>query len=302
MANAKLKPSRVYPSETEPCRSLPEFLSAIAELRPRWRKLNLPTQSDKIRPSGDEKLLWFRGQSNAKWGLLPKIWRPEYEGANEPEMRLEFESIGHQFTKPGVALDKWQWYFLMQHYGAPTRLLDWTTNPLVALYFAVSDETDIPRPNSTVWVIDPWRWNRAHVKDLFGPAVAGWNETAGYLLDLEDAFDSNSPKENTTKKWPIALEPYHVDQRIAAQSSTFTLFGTKRDMSLSPAINNPKGGEVKHAILDRLQIPGDAAVRILQELNHIGINERTMFPGLESVGKQIAREWKPPVRSKTIKG
>lgn len=143
-----------------------------------------------------------------------------------------------------------------------------------------------------VWVIDPWRWNRAHVKGLFGPAVAGWDETVGYLLDLEEAFDTDTNENQTAKKWPVAIEPQHIDQRIAAQGSKFLLFGTKRDLVESPAINQRRGGDVKHAILDRIRIPKDAALRLREELNNIGINESAMFPDLEGLGRHIAWEWK----------
>ncbi len=89
--------SHKYPSEKQACRTLPEFLSVVQGLRPRWREMNLPTQSDRIRPYGEDRALWFRGQSEAGWGLTPKIWRTEYGDANEAEMRLalfvqEFEA------------------------------------------------------------------------------------------------------------------------------------------------------------------------------------------------------------------
>jgi hypothetical protein len=294
--------NRVYPSESEPCRTVPEFLAAIGALRPRWRKAKLPTQSEGVRPYGEEKALWFRGQSNVGWGLIPKIWREEYRDANEAEMRLEFESVGHPFTKLGLAYDKWHWYFLMQHYRAPTRLLDWTVNPLVALYFAVSDSLT---NDAAVWVVDPWRWNRAHVKHLFGPAVAGWRETAAYLLDLEDAFDTEISEQQTKKKWPVAIEPSHIDQRIAAQGSKFVLFGRQKDMVDSPAINRPRGGDGKHAILDRVVITKKWAPTLRAELNQIGINERSMFPDLEGLGRHIAWEWQsrlvPPGEKKAVK-
>jgi FRG domain-containing protein len=142
-----------YPSEKEVLHDLSSFLAITRGLRPRWRKLKLPTQSDTVRPYGDAKILWFRGQSDASWGLVPKIWRKEYSDADEAEMRLEFESVGHPLTQAGSVRDKWYWYFLMQHYGAPTRILDWTTNPLAALYFVVRDPVEV---ESAVWIIDPW--------------------------------------------------------------------------------------------------------------------------------------------------
>lgn len=119
-------------------------------------------------------------------------------------------------TNNANSADDWYWYFLMQHYGCPTRLLDWTTSPLVALYFAVRNPNEL---DAAVWVIDPWRWNRAHVKDLYGPAIPGWKEAKPYLLKLEDAFDSDLEGKQTSMKWPMAIEPSHIDRRIAAQGS-----------------------------------------------------------------------------------
>ncbi len=280
---------RNYPSQNEQFDDLSGFLAAVRGLRPRWRQLNLPTQTESIRPYGEEKSLWFRGQSDASWGLIPRIWRKEYRDANEAEIRLEFESVGTPLAQSGSLRDKWQWYFLMQHYRAPTRLLDWTTNPLVALYFAVCEDTE---HDAAVWVVDPWRWNRAHVKYLFGPAIAGWQETTKYLLDLEDAFGTDKDENQTRQKWPVAIEPHHIDRRIAAQGSKFILFGTKEDMTDSPAINRPRGGKGKHAILDKIIVPKAMGEELKAQLNEIGISERAMFPDLEGLGRHIAWEWK----------
>jgi hypothetical protein len=294
-----LDSQKSYPSGSEKCGDLSEFLTIIRGLRPKWRKLKLPTQSDAIRPYGEAKALWFRGQSNGGWGLVPTIYRNDYTDANEAEMRLEFESVGHPLAQSSITHDKWHWYFLMQHYGAPTRILDWTTNPLVALYFAVREAG---KADAAVWVIDPWRWNRAHVKGMYGPAITGWEETTGYLFDLEEACDTDKDEGQTKKKWPIAIEPPHIDRRIAAQGSKFVIFGTKKDMVESPAVNRPRGGKHKHAVLDKIIISRDIAEGLREELNQLGINERAMFPDLEGLGKHIAWEWKTRLEpSKTKK-
>ena len=206
-------------------------------------------------------------------------------------MRLEFESVGHPLTPPGSVYDKWHWYFLMQHYGAPTRLLDFTVNPLAALYFAIRDNGG---EDAAVWIVDPWRWNRSHVRGLFGPAIPGWKETAPYLLDLEEAFDTDENENQTEKEWPIAIEPSHIDRRIAAQGSKFMLFGTKKNMTTSPAINRKKGTSGKHAVLDKIVVPAKISKSLKEELHLIGINERSLFPDLEGLGKHIAWEWQTP--------
>lgn len=298
----KPKAVRQYPSQTQTFGSVAAFLNIISGLRPLWRKLNLPTQTESIRPYGEERVLWFRGQSDTSWGLAPRVWRKEYADANEAEIRLEFESVGTPLIQSLNTPDKWHWYFLMQHYRAPTRLLDWTTNPLVALYFAVCENDGV---DGAVWVVDPWRWNRAHVKYLYGPALAGWQETTPYLLDLEEAFDTDRDENQTRKKWPIAIEPHHIDRRIAAQGSKFILFGTQKDMTLSPAVNRPRDKDGKHAILDKIIVTKKDKESLRVQLNEIGISERAMFPDLEGLGRHLAWVWKsrkiPAGKKKALK-
>ena len=88
---------------------------------------------------------WFRGHEEASWRLRPKLYRGGETDISklfgfEEELRGEFKRRGWQLA-PGLTLpvseDEWGWYSLMQHYGAPTRLLDWSDGALTRLYFAV---------------------------------------------------------------------------------------------------------------------------------------------------------------------
>src|ERR1700734_4089370 len=160
-----------------PYRKVSEYLDGVREIRKEWRH----TKEDS---KGGSRPLWFRGQRSAEWDLRPRIYRPEYEGADDSEIRLEFEGNGLQLAATNLNRTKWEWYFLMQHYGAPTRLLDWTGNPLAALYFAIADECEEDNKNdAAVWAFDPWRWNGSHGDGLSGPALPNWKETKPYLPD-----------------------------------------------------------------------------------------------------------------------
>ena len=269
-----------FPSESVPTKDLVAHLRKVSVIRQRWVDRRNWTSR------GDEKALWYRGQSNAEWGLVPSRWRKSFARELESEMRLEFESVGRQLVSADSQRDKWGWYFLMAHYGAPTRLLDWTINPLVALYFAV-DSND-PSVDGAVWVIDPWEWNKIHIRGLYGPALPGWKETEPYLWDLESAMDTDNA--DIRRKWPIAIEPPHIDRRIAAQEGRFILFGTARDLVGSPNVNR-RTKKGRRARLDKIVIPGKSKATIRDELDRLGINEKTLFPDLGGLGRYIRWKW-----------
>ncbi len=272
-----------------------------------WDRARIPSPVAETRfanPKLQEEATWrgegalvSRSKRRGIW-FGPEVWRKDYKRANEAEMRLEFMSVGQPMVDGGDRGDDWYWYFLMQHYGCPTRLLDWSTNPLVALYFAVRYPK---KRDAAVWVLDPWRWNRAHVKDLFGPAIPGWKEAKPYLLELEEAFDTETNENQTRKKWPMTIEPPHIDRRIAAQGSKFVLFGKSKDMLDSPAINRKRNDKGTHAIVDRIIIPCEYSETILAELNSLGVNQRSLFPDLEGLGGHIAWEWGFPSGTEAIR-
>src|SRR5437879_3789096 len=171
-------PSRAVNSKRQ-CQTLSDYLGQVNEIRKRWRK-------KKAESKGDSRPLWFRGQRSAQWDLRPRIYRPEYARAEESEIRLDFEGNGLQLATTNLNRTKWEWYFLMQHYGAPTRLLDWTDNPLIALFFSILDHPG--DCDAAVWILDPWWLNQKMRKGIEGPMEADWPDAQPYLLDIQEAF------------------------------------------------------------------------------------------------------------------
>ena len=261
-----------------PVANVSDFLSLVSGLRADW------PQNQDVKSRGDERSLWFRGQEEASWGLSPKLHRPEFRKADENEIRHEFQSRGLQLVQGRIPTTQYEWYFLMQHYEVPTRLLDWTDNPLMALFFAIYEKKSAT--DAAVWVADPWWLNAANralkKKEIEGPLLSDWEEAGLYLPDLEDAFGGALVR----MKFPAAIDPPHVDRRLAVQGSHFMIFGTKRDLT---EMEDLTAG--KKARLAKITISGRAINTIETELENLGINLATVFPDLIALGKYLKHRW-----------
>lgn len=266
----KNKRARVAASlkqKNESIGSLAEYLNCIKKLASYWDL--------------EAETLWFRGHRDSSWKLTPKLYRDEYKDADESEIRLEFESRALQLIQGRVPLGKWEWYFLMQHYGAPTRLLDWTDNPLLGLYFAVADHP--ADRDAAIWAVDPDWLNRKLRRGIEGAMLPDWKEANSYLKDLEDAFEGTK----VTARLPAAIDPPHVDRRLAAQSSRFVIFGVDRDLMKIKAIKSERR-RARH--LQMLTIPREAVPVIQKELYSCGITHSFVFPDLEGLCREICRK------------
>ena len=130
-------------------KSLSAYLAAVNAVRKRWRV-----------PRRDE--LWFRAEDahHRRTMLQPGLYRPRDSGKRKSVTRLleiendlydEFRRCATQLsdTRLEVGEEEWESYFLMQHHGVPTRLLDWSDGALIALHFAVRDKS-IPARSASI--------------------------------------------------------------------------------------------------------------------------------------------------------
>jgi hypothetical protein len=256
--------------------ALSEFSERVKELRQIWGVV------DGVERRGEEEPLWFRGHIDADWKLTPKLYREPFIGADENEIRHEFQSRAPQLIQTRLPTSEWEWYFLMQHYGVPTRLLDWTENALVALYFAVED-----RPatcDAAVWALDPSWLNRKLRRGIVGAMLPDWEEAQPYLPKLEAAFEG----KKVTATLPAAMEPPHVDRRLAAQASRFVIFGTTKDLMRTKAARTRPHRDRR---VGAIRIPQRYIKEIQTDLEHYGITASSVFPDLSGLCREICRKW-----------
>lgn len=225
---------------------------------------------------------WFRGQTHSSRPLEPNIFRYDLLSA-EDEIRAEFQRRAPQYMTETPPTDRWGWYFLMQHYGAPTRLLDWTDSALVAMFFALNSESKYPtdEEDAVVWMLDPWWLNRVVFEGDESILLPDFGRAAGYLAEC---FQSLDEKGNTQIRpiYPAAIDPPFIARRVAAQRSHFTIFGNSRDglteLGKRPGVH-----------LTKILISKEKAPRMRADLLTLGISDTSIYPDLRGLSDELIR-------------
>lgn len=269
--------------------SLDQFVAQVCAIESDWHE-------------NDWKICWFRG-CGANHSLLPGQYRSEYRDDvhNEESTFFEFKQQARGFLNKEQ--NDWEMYFLMQHYGVPTRLLDWTSNCLIAIYFALLASPETGEP--CVWMLNPFLFNK-HNSPTWqdGPGILVPPESAGetykicggndslhwmnylhpllFKSDRKTAEDMNGQLGNIER--PIAVSPPLLDQRVNAQSSFFTLHGNSR-LSIDECCMDCDGSSHQNFI--RKFVFSVDTNEILRQLSCFGMTRQRIYPDLGGLGCEL---------------
>jgi hypothetical protein len=229
----------------------------------------------------------FRGQPDAGWKLVPRIARdlPSTLTTDnlvhiESALTAAFEARAHTFLPPALALmggnDAETWA-VMQHYGAPTRLLDWTASPYVAAYFAVRDLSERRQPGAV------WYYN---ISAAHEGGQRRWGPNSLALADLR-----NHPASLAAVRKPgvLVVDLRRAMDRMSSQLGKFTVAGDPREDHWSlieqahVATTLPKIADDYGCIV----INGDLKPLFLRQLHSANVQAAALFPGLDGIGRFI---------------
>lgn len=236
----------------------------------------------------------YRGASDAGRPLLTSLDR--LGGVGPPHTKRDLEGhILRNFLRysrphlPTAPVNEWEILIAAQHHGVPTRLLDWTYSPLVAVHFATTDAH--VGGERAVWRLD---WQQVHrafklpqlallIEDLartFGSD--GRPFTPWTLFDATRGGDGRVHAE--LRDFACMIEPPSLDARIIAQGAVFTLCtDTSRPFD---AFLDAHG---LASALTKFVIPESEAARFRDQLDLVGIDERRVFPDLDGVAEGLRR-------------
>lgn len=168
----------------------------------------------------------------------------------------------------------------MQRYGAPTRLLEWTDSSSIARYFAVRDNPG--HYDSVVWMLDPCElnWRVAGKDEVIAPSAQGVSRRDAKRVApwLPERWSRATIPDD-----PIAIFPTHIARRISSQRACFTIHGSK-EFDFSRFMRSD-------SILKKIILPGRWVKDIRQSLEQIGIDDTTIFPDLEGLGRALATSY-----------
>lgn len=216
--------------------------------------------------------VYLRGQAYYDWRLRPTIGRPlEFLNRRTKGYSADCEDyLLNRFRRYswgiiGRELGENELLLLARHHGIPVRLLDWSSNPLVALYFACADENKLQEPGA-IWLCVRKQLTHSHYYDFFRDPTP--------MLKLKGVRFIYAP---------------HVSPRVAAQSCTFTIQDSPdRDLdAYDPSVQQDDDWEIQGFV--KLKVPPERKIDFILDLERLGITERAMFPDLDGIARAIIR-------------
>lgn len=226
----------------------------------------------------------FRGHSRTDYDLSSALLRlaagrPDV-GRLEQALLRNFRKYGHKEGSHAASL--WNWLALAQHHGLPTRLLDWTYSPLIALHFATADLD----ADGVVWCVNFVEANTRLPEPLRQILIDEASDT--FTVEMLEAFgDLRGFDALCGRPFVVFMEPPAVDDRILHQLALFSLMS-------SPSARLDEWLGEHPELCRKVIVPAALKREIRDKLDQANVNERVLFPGLDGLSRWLARYYASP--------
>jgi hypothetical protein len=255
----------------KPINSLAEFVRELATFK----------------SSAKTEQLWFRGHSKVTdYKLVPAVGRPfSFNGKTvthltspvEEQLLLRFRL--RAYSTVGRAMNAWEAMFLARHHGLPTRLLDWTASPLVALFFSCSNNL---KDDGRLWAIE----KDLRIKDLLdGINLLSEGQETPFKMYQERRTKSSRSK--TTDDAIKIVHPVFNSARLVAQSGVFTFHSNPLRPIEDYVGETFRGKRLDFSRVFYWDVPKNAKAKIIQALSDLGISRRTLFPDFDGLARGL---------------
>jgi hypothetical protein len=230
----------------------------------------------------------FRGVARSTWRLETSLMRlgGDYRRLENPILR-NFKKYAHRDA--GVAGSIWNLLAVAQHHGLPTRLLDWTYSPFIALHFA-THELKYMQEDAAIWCVDYVKAQGTLPQRLLSVLKAEYTNTftvemLGKQVQTLSELDGLAERDCV-----VFFEPPSLDDRVVNQYALFSLMS-------NPSSYLDGWLEEHPDLCKKIVVPGSLKWEIRDKLDQSNINERILFPGLDGLSQWLKRHYSPGPRA-----
>jgi hypothetical protein len=230
----------------------------------------------------------FRGLSRADYSLRTSLSRLGGTGAElERHMLRNFRKYAQVEAVPPDSV--WNWLAVAQHHGMPTRLLDWTYSPYVALHFA-TERIEQYEADGVIWCVDYSATNQSLPQPLKQVLAEEGSDVFTAEMLMRAAPTLHEFDALAHEPFVAFLEPPSLDGRIVNQFALFSLLSSPDARLDRWLIDRPHAWR-------KLVIPAELKWEIRDKLDQANITERVLYPGLDGLSRWLTRYYTPKTRS-----